>query len=141
MEIITVNHIQHATEFGDGTPDSIAVSVSIVQMIVDDKDVKVSIDINNNSNNNKDNFIVVSPGNNLSRSTAKCRAVTNTTEIHAGDFTECVPNSTVMLASVVKTVLDDKGVDVSVDVGNIVCVVVVAVAVDVSAVVESTTIQ
>ena len=46
-----------------------------------------------------------------------------------------------MLASVVETVLDDKGVDVSVDVGNNVCVVVAAVPVDVSVVVKSTTIQ
>jgi len=56
-------------------------------------------------------------------------------------LTECVPNSTVVLASVVEVVLDDKGADVSVDVGNNVCVVVMAVPVDVSAVVESTTIQ
>jgi len=84
---------------------------------------------------------VLSSGNNISRSTAKCQALTNTTEIHAGDFTECVPNSTVVLVSVIETVLDDKSADVSVDVGNNVCVVVVAVAVDVSAVVESTTIQ
>ena len=54
-------------------------------------------------------------------------------------LTECVPNSTVVLASVVEVVLDDKGADVSVDVGNNVCVVVMAVPVDVSAVVESTT--
>jgi len=46
-----------------------------------------------------------------------------------------------VLASVVETVLNDKGVDVFVDVGNNVCVVVMAVPVDVSAVVESTTIQ
>jgi len=46
-----------------------------------------------------------------------------------------------VLASVLETVLDDKGVDASVDVGNNGCVVVMAVPVDVSAVVESTTIQ
>ena len=46
-----------------------------------------------------------------------------------------------MLASLIETVLDDKGVDVSVDVGSNVCVVLAAVPVDVSAVVESTTIQ
>jgi len=46
-----------------------------------------------------------------------------------------------VLACVVEMVLDDKGGDVSVDVGNNVPVVVMAVPVDVSAVVESTTIQ
>jgi len=56
-------------------------------------------------------------------------------------LSECVPNSTVVLASVVEMVLDDKGADVSVDVGNNACVVLMAVPVDVSAVVESTTIQ
>jgi len=46
-----------------------------------------------------------------------------------------------VLASVIEMLLDDKGVDISGDVGNNVCVVVVAVPVDVSAVVESTTIK
>jgi len=54
MEIITVNHIQHATEFEDVTSNSLVASVAIVQMIVDEKDVKV--DVNNNSNNNQDNI-------------------------------------------------------------------------------------
>jgi len=56
MEIITVNHIQHATEFEDGTSNSLVASVAIVRMIVDEKDVKVSIDVNNNSNHNQDNI-------------------------------------------------------------------------------------
>ena len=54
MEIIIVNHIQHATEFEDGTCNSLVASVAIVLMIVDEKDVKV--DVNNNSNNNHDNI-------------------------------------------------------------------------------------
>jgi len=54
MEIILVNHIQHATKFEDGTSNSLVASVAIVRMIVHDKDVKV--DVNNNSNNNQDNI-------------------------------------------------------------------------------------
>jgi len=45
------------------------------------------------------------------------------------------------LASVIGMLLDDKGVDISGDVGNNVCIVVVTLLVDISAVVESTTIQ
>ena len=56
MEIITVNHIQHATEFEDGISNSLVASVAIVRMIVDEKDVKVSTDVNNNSNHNQDNI-------------------------------------------------------------------------------------
>jgi len=56
MEIIRVNHIQHTTEFEDGTSNSLVASVAIVWMIVDEKDVKVSRDVNNNSNNNQDNI-------------------------------------------------------------------------------------
>ena len=54
MEIITVNHIQHAMEFEDGTSNSLVASVAIVRMIVDEKDVK--LDVNNDSNNNHDNI-------------------------------------------------------------------------------------
>jgi len=56
MEIITVNHIHHASEFEDGTSISLVASVAIGRMIVDEKDVKISIDVNNNSNNNQDNI-------------------------------------------------------------------------------------
>jgi len=56
MEIITVNHIQLATEFEDGTSNSLVASVAIVRMIVHNKDGNVSIDVNNNSNNNQENI-------------------------------------------------------------------------------------